>query len=173
MGERELLLLGILKMQRQHGYQINEFIERNLCNVTDMKKATAYATLDRLAKAGLVEMQTEQVGNRPPRRVYAITPVGDARFLELLRENLAAADRLILPGTIGLMFLDHLDREEQLATLRRRLADVAAQLATLGRAPVHRYQRGVTLAVARQTALMEADRAWLAGVIAELEGTEA
>ena len=30
MDERALLLLGILRGQSQHGYQINEFIERNL-----------------------------------------------------------------------------------------------------------------------------------------------
>ncbi|UZM97849.1 hypothetical protein OL548_23235 [Lysinibacillus sp. MHQ-1] len=39
MEHRSLILLGLLMGQSQHGYQINEFIERNLSTVTDMKKA--------------------------------------------------------------------------------------------------------------------------------------
>src|SRR5690606_5170873 len=67
MDERELLLLGLLRAQSQHGYQINEFIEKNLRRVTDMKKATAYAILDRLARDGHAVTHREQEGNRPPR----------------------------------------------------------------------------------------------------------
>jgi DNA-binding PadR family transcriptional regulator len=51
MDERALLLLGVLRVQSQHGYQINEFIERTLGRVTDMKKPTAYAILERLSAA--------------------------------------------------------------------------------------------------------------------------
>lgn len=166
MDERALLLLGLLKAQSQHGYQINEFIERNLCNVTDMKKATAYATLDRLSHAGYVEVQTEQVGNRPPRRVYAITPAGEQQFAALLRDNLAGSDRLILPGTIGLLFLDHLPREEAVEYLQRRMAELTAQIAVYEQAPPHKQQVGVHLAISRQLALLRADREWLTGAIA-------
>jgi DNA-binding PadR family transcriptional regulator len=173
LDERALLLLGILRVQSQHGYQINEFIERNLCNVTDMKKATAYATLDRLSQAGYVEVQVEQVGNRPPRRVYAITPTGDRHFHELLRANLAGADRLILPGTIGLMFLDLLPREEAVGYLQQRLADLAAQIAIYEHTPPHKHQIGVDLAVSRQLALLRADRDWLIATIASLESATA
>ena len=172
MDERALLLLGILKVQRQHGYQINEFIERNLCDVTDMKKATAYATLDRLCQSGYVQMQVEQVGNRPPRRVYAITPAGEAHFLELLQANLAEAGRLILPGAIGLMFLDHLPRPAAIGYLQRRLADLSAQIAVYEQAPPHRAQLGVDLAISRQLVLLRADREWLEGVIAKLQAGE-
>lgn len=45
LKHRSLILLGLLMGQSQHGYQINEFIEKNLSVVTDMKKSTAYATL--------------------------------------------------------------------------------------------------------------------------------
>jgi DNA-binding PadR family transcriptional regulator len=170
MDERALLLLGILMMQSQHGYQINEFIERNLCNVTDMKKPTAYATLDRLSRAGYIETQVEQVGNRPPRRVYAITPSGEQHFHELLRQNLGQADKLILAGGIGLMFLDHLPPAERLDYLRQRLADLDQQVALYSQAPPHRHQMGVDLAINRQLTLLRADHAWLSGIIAELEG---
>ena len=83
MDERALLLLGMLRAQSQHGYQINEFIERNLSRVTDMKKPTAYAILDRLARDGYVRVHSEQEGNRPPRNVYYLT-VNGVRWFELI-----------------------------------------------------------------------------------------
>ena len=76
--DRSLLLLGVLMGQDQHGYQINEFIERALCRVTTMKKPTAYALLERLAARGYISVHREQSGNRPPRKVYSITPAGQA-----------------------------------------------------------------------------------------------
>ena len=168
MDERALLLLGLLKTQSQHGYQINEFIERNLGRVTDMKKATAYATLDRLCNDGYVAVHTEQAGNRPTRRVYSITPEGEAHLLVLLRANLAQHDRLTLPGNVGLMFLEDLPRAEVIAALRERLAESEAGLAANGQAPSRRYGVGINLAIERQRTLLRADRDWLASVLHRL-----
>ena len=73
-NDNELLLLGLLRQQSQHGYQINDFIERNLSRMASLKKATAYALLERLREAGHISAVTVQEGNRPPRQVYTITP---------------------------------------------------------------------------------------------------
>ena len=59
MDERTLLLLGMLRIESQHGYQLNEFIEHNLGRVTDMKKPTAYALLDRLEQSGAITSRLE------------------------------------------------------------------------------------------------------------------
>lgn len=162
------MLLGILKVQSQHGYQINEFIERNLHAVTDMKKATAYATLDRLSTLGHVDVQIERVGNRPPRRVYAITAAGERHFQELLRTNLAGAERMSASGMVGLMFVDHLPREEAAALLRQRVVELTSAIESYAQAPAHPDQVGVDLAVSRQLALLRADRNWLAAAIGRL-----
>ena len=90
--ERALLLLGALMIQSQHGYQLNDFIER--CRVAVMKKPTAYAILDRLAGAGHISVNVEQEGNRPPRKVYTITQSGQALFYDLLRANLRTSETL-------------------------------------------------------------------------------
>lgn len=168
MDERALLLLGILRAQSQHGYQINEFIERNLSRVTDMKKPTAYAILDRLCRDGYVEMRTEQEGNRPPRKVYSITAKGEQAFEDLLRQTLAHSDRFSAPGDIGLMFLAHPPRDEAIALLEQRLADLDEQRATYARAPRHDYDLGAQLAIERILLHMDAERGWLTGAIARL-----
>ncbi|HEX6799578.1 MAG TPA: helix-turn-helix transcriptional regulator [Ktedonobacterales bacterium] len=168
MDERALLLLGILRAQSQHAYQINEFIERTLGRVADMKKPTAYALLDRLAQAGHVAVRTEQEGNRPPRKVYTISASGERLFFELLRANLETLDRLGGAGDIGMMFLDSLPPAEALALLEHRRAQLDEQIAAYERAPKHEHGVGVDLALDRQLTLLRADLAWLDGVIARL-----
>ena len=171
--ERALLLLGVLMVQSQHGYQINDFIERALCDVTTMKKPTAYALLDRLAAAGHISVHAEQEGNRPPRKVYTITPSGRSLFLTLLRENLAAVDRPTFAGDIGLMLLRYLPLEEVLACLRQRLASLDAQLARQTRVPPHGKQLTIDLALEHLAVLRHAERDWLAGVIDRLAAEQA
>jgi DNA-binding PadR family transcriptional regulator len=168
MDERALLLLGMLRSQSQHGYQINEFIERNLSRVTDMKKPTAYAILDRLSRDGYVRMRTEQEGNRPPRKVYSITPKGEQAFEDLLRKTLARSDRFSVPGDIGLMFLGHLPRAEAITLLEQRMADLAEQHASYARAPRHDYDVGARMVIERILLHMDVERDWLASAIAML-----
>jgi len=169
LDERELLLLGILKVQSQHGYQINEFIERNLSRVTDMKKPTAYALLERLSQAGYVEVRSEQEGKRPPRKVYSITPSGERVFIDLLRENLARAERMTFAGDVGLMFLDHLPQAEALDLLRQRLSHLKEQISAHERAPRHEHSQGVDLAMEHILMLLRAEQTWLTATIQRLQ----
>ncbi len=172
MDERALLLLGILRSQSQHTYQINEFIERNLARMTDMKKPTAYAILDRLCQAGYVSVRTEQERNRPPRKVYTITSAGERAFEDLLRRTLAEPDRHATAGDLGLMFVDALPRAEALALLLRRQAALREQIVVYTAMPQHKNGLGVDLAFARQLALLRADAAWLEETIRRLELAE-
>jgi DNA-binding PadR family transcriptional regulator len=165
MDHHTLLLLGLLRNQKQHGYQINDFIERALSSITTLKKPTAYALLDRLYKQGLVDVQNEQEGNRPPRKVYALTPGGLEHFLKLLRETLSEATPPDLPDHIALMFLDQLEPNERLECLIRRLAKLEDHIATLEAVPSHDDIGSVGLAIERQLMLLNADRAWLEALI--------
>ena len=45
-GERELLLLGLLRRREMHGYQLSEFLDTHLGLFFHLKKATAYNLLD-------------------------------------------------------------------------------------------------------------------------------
>ncbi|HEY7849392.1 MAG TPA: PadR family transcriptional regulator [Ktedonobacterales bacterium] len=172
MDERTLLLLGMLRIESQHGYQLNEFIEHNLGRVTHMKKPTAYALLDRLEQSGAITSRLEQEGNRPPRKVYAITEQGEQLFLRLLSETLAAAEPYVIAGDVGLMFLDALPLAEALVLLERRLQSVREQIAEIEKVPVHKLGIGIDLAIEHQAILLRADEAWLARLIERLAASQ-
>ena len=74
--ERELLLLGLLREKGMHGYQLLEFIDTQMSMCVDLKKPTAYFLLERMTATGWIRFEQSQEGNRPPRRVYTITPKG-------------------------------------------------------------------------------------------------
>ena len=168
MDNRLLILLGLLMAQRQHGYQINEFIETNLGMITDMKKPTAYATLEKLSKQGYIEVEMEQEGNRPPRKVYSINESGKKYFHELLLNNLSSAETIHYTGDIGLMFMDHLPTEETTAALKERLAQSEQMLEYLKQTPSHSASRGVDLAIKHKIKMMEAEVLFIEETINEL-----
>lgn len=166
MDERMLLLLGLLKAQSQHGYQINEFIEHNLKRVIDMKRSTAYSLLDRLCEQGYAEGHMQQRGNRPPKKVYTLTDAGEKAFLETLRTLLTEAESVTVPFEIALMFLDQLSAMEVQEVLQQRLLHVEQVLADLEAAPAHGQGRGVDLAFAHRRALLKAELTWLNEIMA-------
>lgn len=167
--ERAILLLGMIKTQRSHGYLVNDFIEKNLSRVADMKKATAYATLDKLARDGWVRVTTEQVGKRPPRKVYDLTPAGEAYLLALIKKSLRAADPLRFGSDAAVMFLDEIPLPEVVDALRAREAERRAQLAAHQAAPRHGMGLGVDIALDHVKAHLAAEVEWLRGTIASLE----
>jgi len=173
MDERELLILGLLTAQSQHGYQINDFIERNLGRVSDMKKSTAYTLLKRLNQSGYVEMSIEQEGNRPPKQVYSITPLGAEKFLKLLKATLSQVEDITPAGDIGIMFIDHLEPEDILVGLKKRLAKVETLLATYNKAPKHKLGMGINLAIQHRTVILTTELDWLKQTIAYFSDTVA
>ena len=124
--ERKLLLLGMLRMQEMHGYQIYEMIEAHLGISIQLKKPTVYKLLGSMEEDGWIISREEQEGNYPPRRVYAITTEGEASFQQLLRENIAVYKPSSYLGNIGIVFLDGIDKDEVAALLSERREKVEA-----------------------------------------------
>ncbi len=159
--QRALLLLGVLKTESSHGYVVHDFIDKNLGQVANLKKPTAYATLDKLLELDLVEARTEQVGNRPPRKVYNITSAGLAHFDALLRQSIASNDDLRGPHDVAVMFLDELPPAVAREGLRTRLAARRAEVALYEQQGPRHLGVGVSLAVEHVLMLARADVAWL------------
>jgi len=168
--ERELLLLGLLRSQDMHGYQLHEAIDSHLGMGVQLTKPTAYRLLSNMAEDGWVTFREEQEGNRPPRRVYAITPQGEVAFQQLLRENLANYQPSDFTCHIGLAFLDELSAEEALPLLHRRHTGMEALLESTRAHGEH--PGSLQLMLERQVHLLIAELEWLDTVIARLRNAQ-
>jgi DNA-binding PadR family transcriptional regulator len=150
-----------------HGYQLHEVIDSHLGVDVQLTKPTAYRLLSHMAEDGWVSFQEEQEGNRPPRRVYAITPRGEAAFQRLLRENLAHYQPSDYTCQIGLAFLDELSATEALPLLYRRRAGMEELLSsTRGHC---QHPGGLQLMLEHRVHLLAAELGWLEHVIARLQ----
>jgi DNA-binding PadR family transcriptional regulator len=165
--DRELLLLGLLRQQEMHGYQLYEFIDRDLATCTDLKKPTAYYLLNKMAEDGWINEAQVRDGNRPTRRVYHLTPQGEKAYQRLLRENLASYTPTIFPGDAGLAFVDSLGPKEAASLLEKRRSALAAALLEVQEAPEHRGSK--QFVIDHQVRHLRAELDWLDEVIARLE----
>jgi PadR family transcriptional regulator AphA len=80
------VLLGLLMPQPQHGYELYQEFSRELGRVWQMGLSQLYAQLKQLEEAGLVTAETELQTSRPPRKVYHLTPEGQAAFLDWVHQ---------------------------------------------------------------------------------------
>jgi DNA-binding PadR family transcriptional regulator len=168
--ERQLLLLGLLRSQDMHGYQLHEAIDSHLGMGVQLTKPTAYRLLSNMADDGWVTFREEQEGNRPLRRVYAITPQGEVTFQRLLRENLANYEPSDFTCHIGLAFLDELVAEEALPLLHSRRASMEELLESTRAHGEH--PGSLQLMLERQVHLLVAELEWLDTVIARLRDAQ-
>lgn len=167
--EREVLLLGLLRQSDMHGYKIIEFIERDLAICTDLKKPTAYFLLEKMAKSGWISWTDEREGNRPPRRIYAITPQGEAQFQKMLRESLAHYHSVKFADDIALAFADDLPPAELHQLLGQRRAALAQALESIQQVPTHKG--AVQRVIDHQRVHLESELRWLDGVLNEINLT--
>lgn len=167
MSHRSLLLLGMLISQSQHGYQIHDFIEKNLKYITNMKKATAYSLLDKLSKEQYIHASIEYDGNRPPRKVYTINEKGINYFKQLLSQNLASAESIAYHSEIGFMFLDHLPKENAVDLLKQKQRELKKKLEALQQLPKHE-DIGINIAFLHKKKMIEAEIDFITEIIHKL-----
>lgn len=168
MEQRSLILLGLLMSESQHGYQLNDFIEKNLSTMTNMKKPTAYATLEKLCNEGYIEVQVEQEGNRPPRKVFSINEEGKQYFYTLLISNLSSAENVNFQGDIGLMFLDHLPINKAIEALEERLNQTMDIVMMLEETPSHGKGTGIDIAIEHKITMLKAEVSFIEKTVEKL-----
>lgn len=168
--ERKLLLLGLLRVQEMHGYQINELIDAHLGSSIQLTKPTVYKLLGIMVEDGWIQYHEEQDGNYPIRRVYQITAEGEEAFQRLLRQSLGDYKPVSYLGNVGLVFLDGLPGEEAAALLQRRREEIAKLVAELQADEQH--QGGFQLMLSYQLGQLEAELAWIDQVITRLQPTQ-
>jgi len=163
-GERELLLLGLLRKREMHGYQLSEFLETHLAMFFDIKKATAYNLLGKMEEKGWVSSREEQEGKRPPKRVFAITPAGETLFHRLLRSFIPPYTRPAFPGNVPFLFMDALPEDELEDLLDQRRENIRERVGVL---QAHLDHVGHPL-FDHHLLVLEAELKWIEGLIGGL-----
>ena len=164
--EKKLLLLGILRGHDMHGYQMNEILMQDEAIGMTLKKANAYKLLNQMAKDSWVSYREEREGNRPPRRVYAITPVGEAAFQHLLRESLRAYAAPQMPSVIAYNYLGEMPAEEAVTLLQERRQAINERFNQLDDAPQEMVESHLGMAYLHRFYIAELK--WLDEIIEKL-----
>lgn len=189
----ELAILGLLKEQQLHGYELKKRLQETLGPLSSVSFGSLYPALARLEAAGAVTVVESASAAAPipatgslggeaaafrarhatrrrgrSRKVYAVTPRGEELFEELLAADSASGDD-DRAFNLRLAFARHLPPEARLGMLERRRAQLVERLArarAVLRARTGRvdpYERSVMEHNTRST---EHDISWLDHLIA-------
>lgn len=134
-----LVILGFLRFQPLHGYEIKQLIEQKMEDWTSIAFGSIYFALRKLEEERLIEkIATEQEGNRPSRSVYQITDAGHEEFMRLLRQVWREVEHPRYSFDIGVFFMQALPKDEIVEYLKGRVAQLEE---TLDYLEAHRVER--------------------------------
>lgn len=165
--ERKLLLLGMLRSSSMYGYQINEMIDAHLGTSVNLTKPTAYRFLNQMAEEGWISFSEEQEGNRPTRRVYAITSEGESAFQDMLRNSLANFEPTASHSTIGIAFINALPPESALTLLQKRREIIVEMQSNLTLDEAH--EGSFAYLILHQIRHLNTELEWLDEIIVHLQ----
>lgn len=185
----DLAILGLLSDQELHGYELTKRLADLLGPGASVSFGSVYPALGRLERAGLVKAveaaarlaapipmtgslagelaaarsQAEQPAvPKRARKVYGITPEGEARLLELLTEPAGVASASAFDVRLGLF--RHLEPAQRLTVIeQRRAALIQRHDDVIRLGPGDRFLQARQ---ARELALIEHDLAWLTDLAA-------
>jgi DNA-binding PadR family transcriptional regulator len=137
----ELAILGLLKEQAMHGYQLRKRLADTLGSFWQVSYGSLYPALKRLQKEEAVEMifPKDQMGRR--KNVYRITEKGEALFAELLEgAGQPASDDSAF--SVRFAFFQYLRPETRIRLLERRRAFLEGRFSRL-KESVQRLKEGI------------------------------
>jgi len=137
----ELAILGLLKEQTMHGYQLSKRLADTLGAFWKVSYGSLYPALKRLEREAAVEsvFPREEVGRR--KNVYRITEKGEALFAELLER--AGQEATEDSGfSVRFAFFKYLKPETRIRLLERRRAFLEGRWSHL-RESVQRLKEGI------------------------------
>ena len=134
MSPTRLLVLGAVRIfQPTHGYVVRrELMSWRVDQWAAMHPGSIYNMLRTLTRDGMLE-EVEGDGGKPHRTSYRLTSDGESEFLTLVREALWKIEpNDPRPLMAGVAFMWALSREEVVAALEGRIAQLEALHASLG-----------------------------------------
>lgn len=165
----ELAILGLLKEQPMHGYQLSRQLSESLGGFWRVSYGSLYPTLRRLEKGDDVEAVASEettVGRR--KQVYRITGKGEQTFLRLLQETPHDNQTEDQRFRVRLAFFRYLPPETRLRMLERRRAYLQDRLSTIKdslRATRERVDDYTLALMEHGRTSTESDIAWLDDLI--------
>jgi DNA-binding PadR family transcriptional regulator len=163
----ELAILGLLKEQTMHGYQLSKRLADTLGAFWKVSYGSLYPALKRLEREGAVEsvFPRDEVGRR--KNVYRVTDKGEKLFYELLQEagQESWEDNRF---RVRLAFFKYLKPETRLRLLEKRRAYLEGRLSDIKTSLKNARERidNYTLSLMRHGAdATEQDIAWLDDLI--------
>ncbi len=162
---KTLLVLGLLRPQPLHGYELHRIVRAHGELYTDLKKANLYYLLDRLARDGYLDVQVEPGarGPRGERLIYTITEKGRAYFEHLLRGVLRTYEPVHTGVDVAVVLLEHLPLQEAISLLEQRRNIVADRRDLTARGLGDSTGHGLLESIAADhlLALIDAELAWI------------
>jgi DNA-binding PadR family transcriptional regulator len=181
LGVLEMAVLGLLKEQDMHGYELKKRLSDVFGLASAVSFGSLYPALARLEAAGAVYVVKAE-GSEPPadagatlaerrasrrRKVYGITAQGAEMFEELLAGS-QSGNEDERSFNLRLAFARYLPPERRLGLLEQRRAVLGERLALLAaRARARRDDRYMRILVDRQQEALSRDVSWLDGLIQE------
>jgi DNA-binding PadR family transcriptional regulator len=190
----ELAILGLLKEQPLHGYELKKRLAETLGFLWGVSFGSLYPALRRLEDDGSIEsvdgagpplgqppmpatgtvdgevavarIRRSSRAGRRTRKAYKITARGDARLKELLHSaSVSGNDERDF--ALRFAFCRHLPPDARLDLLRRRRADLGERLARARDAGPRRADRYTRSLVEHRTESIERDLEWVDELIAQ------
>jgi DNA-binding PadR family transcriptional regulator len=127
-----MLVLGVVRIfQPVHGYDVRrELVQWHANDWGNVAPGSIYSALKTLVKEGMIEVVgTEHVGGRPERTSYRLTVRGERELAELLRDALWTVKLPVDPLVAVISIMGFLKRDELIAALEARRAQIAGTLA--------------------------------------------
>ncbi len=126
-----LAVLELLHERPLHPYEMAQLMrERYVHMRVNVKAGSLYHTVERLLRAGLIQVvDTQRDGRRPERTVYGMTQTGLDEFTQRGRELLGDLATEFPAYLSGLAVIDDLGRESSLIELEHRITRLRAAVA--------------------------------------------
>jgi len=174
-GMIDLAVLGLLKEQSMHGYQLRRQLTAKLGPFWQVSWGSLYPTLRRLARSGAVEKVTQSRpaarGSGHSRNVFKITGQGEKMFSALLEETAVQPDQEQF--TLKLAFFKYLQPEKRVLLLERRRAYLQEKLAQFKENLRLYRERNDSYSLSLQNhgmAVVEDEIEWIEGLITDEKG---
>ncbi|HEX3539265.1 MAG TPA: helix-turn-helix transcriptional regulator [Acidimicrobiales bacterium] len=170
----ELAILGLLKEQQLHGYELKKRLADTVGSGSGVSFGSLYPALGRLEKAGAVQVVATPGagGGGRGKKVYVITHAGHALFDELLTADTGSSEDE-RAFNLRLAFARHLSRDARIGMLERRRAYLLARLArtrTAVRQGLDRLDAYTRSLLEHGNETTERDISWLDRLIARERG---